>query len=373
VPSVAFFRQSEEWVVRGEARSGGYNGELLLVREDLPLVTTADLRNALASWRDYHSGPHSPAPASYAQVSELPEEHFDADGPVSPISFDLVDNRLMLTMTCLVSWPENNSEWEAVDRIARLVAPLLAQTRSTLNHIEVNDSWSSALHLGIELRIAPSVRGRTAADLFQQAEDILTLCDAFTTASITRETVADLVRGGGADLLIDQPEGHWLDDKSEEYDLASTRGKINLAKALARFANAEDGGLVVIGAKAKKVPGGEVIRQVRGVAPRQSDTAARYRRALDQHLYPPPYGVRIDLVPTSDHRSLIVIDIPPQPEELKPFLVHGAITADGDTEGSFISIVQRRGEGSIPITAPMIHATIAAGRALLRGKAGDHG
>jgi hypothetical protein len=80
-------------------------------------------------------------------------------------------------------------------------------------------------------------------------------------------------------------------------------------------------------------------------------------------------GLRIDLVSTTADRSLISLDIPPQPEELKPFLVHGAITADGETEGSFISIVQRRGEGSVPITAPMIHATMAAGRALLRGAA----
>ena len=63
---------------------------------------------------------------------------------------------------------------------------------------------------------------------------------------------------------------------------------------------------------------------------------------------------------------LVLLDIPPQPEELKPFLVHGAIV-DGRVEGAFISIVRRRGESSIPITAPMIHSTLAAGRALLRG------
>lgn len=74
-------------------------------------------------------------------------------------------------------------------------------------------------------------------------------------------------------------------------------------------------------------------------------------------------------MPIKHERVLIAIEIPPQPEELKPFLVHGAITADGATEGTFISIVQRRGEGSIPITAPMVHATLAAGRALLRGQA----
>lgn len=169
--------------------------------------------------------------------------------------------------------------------------------------------------------------------------------------------VADLVRGGAAELLIGQPEGNWLDAKAQEYDLATMHGKISLAQAAARFANGEDGGVIVIGAHAKKIPGGEKIRSVPGVAPRYSDTEARYRRILDQHLYPPVWGLRIDLVPTTDDKALISIDIPPQPEELKPFLVHGAITAEGDTEGSFISIVQRRGEGSMPITAPMIHAS----------------
>lgn len=178
-----------------------------------------------------------------------------------------------------------------------------------------------------------------------------------------------MVRGGCVEILIGQPEGNGLDAKAEEYDLTTTRGKISLAQAVARFCNGEDGGLVVIGAKAKKIPGGEEIRQVPGVLPRYADTPARYQRVLDHHLYPPVMGLRIDVVPAAGGRSIISLEIPPQPEELKPFLVHGAVTADGETEGSFISIVQRRGEESIPITAPMIHATLAAGRALLRGGA----
>jgi hypothetical protein len=62
---------------------------------------------------------------------------------------------------------------------------------------------------------------------------------------------------------------------------------------------------------------------------------------------------------------LLVLHLPPQVEELKPFLVHGAIV-DGRTEGAFISIVRRRGESSIPVTAAAVHASLAAGRALLR-------
>jgi hypothetical protein len=52
--------------------------------------------------------------------------------------------------------------------------------------------------------------------------------------------------------------------------------------------------------------------------------------------------------------------MPPQPEELKPFLVHGAIV-DGKVQGSYISIVRCSGADSIPITAQQIHSTLAPG------------
>ncbi|MBF6336831.1 hypothetical protein IU450_13140 [Nocardia abscessus] len=62
---------------------------------------------------------------------------------------------------------------------------------------------------------------------------------------------------------------------------------------------------------------------------------------------------------------VIAAGIEPQDEELKPFLVHGAIVG-GRVEGAYISIVRRSGEDSIPISAQQIHSTLAAGRALLR-------
>jgi hypothetical protein len=61
---------------------------------------------------------------------------------------------------------------------------------------------------------------------------------------------------------------------------------------------------------------------------------------LRDHLHPPPDNLRIEAVDMPDDGMLILIDVPPQPEELKPFLVHGAII-DGKAEGKFISIVRR--------------------------------
>ena len=95
-----------------------------------------------------------------------------------------------------------------------------------------------------------------------------------------------------------------------------------------------------------------------------SKGVAQHLKAIDQRVFPPVDGLAVEEVPVGDG-SLILIYVPPQPEESKPFLVTGAIV-DERVEGAFISIVRRRGEDSIPITAESIHATLAAGRALLR-------
>jgi hypothetical protein len=76
-------------------------------------------------------------------------------------------------------------------------------------------------------------------------------------------------------------------------------------------------------------------------------------------------GLEVFAVDTPQEAKLLVLHTPPQAEELKPFLVHGAIVGD-KVEGAFVSIVRRREEYSVPITASAVHAMIAAGRALLR-------
>ncbi|MCG7594915.1 hypothetical protein ACXYX3_28485 (plasmid) [Mycobacterium sp. C3-094] len=120
---------------------------------------------------------------------------------------------------------------------------------------------------------------------------------------------------------------------------------------------------MVIGMDTKRVPGGEIIRKICPVAI-DGRTLQRCQRVIEHRLYPPPDMLRIESVPVQDG-GLMLIDVPPQPEELKPFLVHGAVI-DGRTETTFISVVRRRGESSIPMTPQMIHSTLAAGRALLR-------
>ena len=174
----------------------------------------------------------------------------------------------------------------------------------------------------------------------------------------------DLIIGGRPDLLIGLPEGEWLDVKSQHYDLRTTRGQISLAEAVGRFANAEEGGIVVVGMHTKRIPGGEIIKSVRPVAI-NSAISRRYRQAVENRLFPLPTALKIQTTEISPGHGLVIISLPPQEEDLKPFLVHGAIV-DDRIEGAYISIVRRSGEDSIPITAQQIHSALAAGRAMLR-------
>jgi hypothetical protein len=180
---------------------------------------------------------------------------------------------------------------------------------------------------------------------------------------LTRSSALELLRAGLPEALVGQSEGPWLDVKRDHYDLTTTGGKVSLCQAVARFANSELGGIVVVGMEAKKVPGGEEIRSVSPL-PRDPRMLRRYQHALEQHLFPAPDNLDLERLDVPGG-MLIALHLPPQAEELKPFLVHVAIV-DGRTEGAFISIVRRRGESSIPVTAPAVHATLAAGRALLR-------
>lgn len=295
-------------------------------------------------------------------ITATDEEWMAEDGaPVEPVSFSLEGNQLVVAITYQSDLYEDEG---APTAHLALVKPVLNRSGLTIAAWTV-DPYSATKPWIWRLALRCPTRGRSLRDLFDVGSEILTLLEAASAGTLTRESVAGLVRGGQLHALIGQPEGHWLDVKSQHYDLAGAAGRVALAQSVARFANAEEGGVVVVGMTTKAVPGGEVIRNVTPV-PLQAGMARRYQQVCDERIFPPVFGLTVEQVPI-EGGMVILMEVPSQPEELKPFLVHGAIV-DGRVEGSFISIVRRRGEASIPITAPMIHAQLAAGRALLRGE-----
>ncbi|MER7875754.1 ATP-binding protein [Streptomyces solisilvae] len=183
--------------------------------------------------------------------------------------------------------------------------------------------------------------------------------------SMGPEFVVSLCHGGAANSLLGFEESDWLEVKSQGYDLDNMEDKIELAQDVSRFANSEAGGILAIGFRTKKNRNVERISKCTPIREKFA-RVARYRAAIDSRVYPPIDGLKVQATRYGEGWVVTVL-VPPQAEENKPFLVHGAI-AGGRVEGAFVSIVRRRGEASIPITGPAIHSMLSAGRSILRGR-----
>jgi hypothetical protein len=223
-----------------------------------------------------------------------------------------------------------------------------------------NQAW-------LNVRIELARRGATVCDAVTLADNVRALLRSVIDRDLTADSAFELITAGRADLLVGLPESPWLEAKSRGYDLADEGARIEFAQDVARFANGDTPGLLVVGLATRKVRGVDTISSVRPAL--TSFDAARHYRTLDNKIFPPLQDLQVLNIPveTIDGRRgyLLAVLIPRQPEEAKPILVHGAIVA-GKVEGAFISIVRRRGEHSIPVRPESIHAALAAGRALLR-------
>jgi hypothetical protein len=356
--TVNYDARADSWFFGGQRRLSNGGDSLVVKRIDLPIATATDLARALRTARRVGTEPDA------ILIDMAPDDEYSPkESVVTTISFVLLgDGRLAVRLSVTTDeYLEDDSQLLAA--IGPLAQPLLRRNGARLVDVHVDGYRSTAPYFHDVVLTAPT-RGKTMQDLYGLAESVEALFESAASAGLTRTSVVDLILGGRSDLLIGQPESHWLDVKSEHYDIGTQKGKIALAQAVSRFCNAEEGGVVVVGMSTKRTPAGDVIKSLKPVPLDQSVTR-RYRQAIENKLFPFPSGLAIEVVKVGVSGGLVVISVPQQEEELKPFLVHGAIV-DGRIEGVYISIVRRSGEDSIPITAQQIHATLAAGRALLR-------
>jgi hypothetical protein len=358
-PTVQYDPGRSRWSFAGRERRWNGSGSIVIKHTDLAGSKATDLLRALRAAKGRGDDPEH----VHIDWSRGPE--YDPKSTVvENISFVLLDNGRLAADFALGVDTHFDDPDQFASILIQLIAPLLQRQKAQLACVHL-DQHSSEAPYWHRVHISMPTRGRTLDHLYEIAESVGRLFEAATNGDVNRENSLDLILGGRADLLVGQPEGAWLDVKKQHYELGDDRGRISLAEAVARFANAEEGGIVVFGMDTKKRPGGgEVIRSLKPV-PVDKATARRYRQTIETRLFPFPAGLNIHVVKTGASEGLVVISLPPQEEELKPFLVHGAIV-NGRVEGAYISIVRRSGEDSIPITAHQIHSTLAAGRALLR-------
>ena len=220
----------------------------------------------------------------------------------------------------------------------------------------------------VEVLVTPKTPMK-AADLLAAGADAHVLLTALSDGRVdTPHTAAQLVRAGLPHLLSGMPESEWLEVKKMPYNLkaprpSGTAQKFELAKDVARFANGDNDAVLVVGMSSTKIDGRDVVQSVHS-AKLSKLSPDSYQQIIDARVYPTIEGLKIHRVDLGNGKGVLLIEVPAQPGEYKPFLVHGAIVGER-FDGAFISIVRRRGEGSTTLAPSNIHAMLAAGRAYL--------
>lgn len=349
----------ERLIVQGRERTTDDTGDTFVLHtSDLGALTVRQLEDAMRATERHRWGSVGQLRVAFADTESTSfDEDYSARKPYA-MSFhpDRVDIELYFDSQLYEDDLDQST-------IAGWIRPLLDRHRIVFVGAEPHQSGPPDPPWLWILSLSASPSRRRLIDLVEGLEQIGELLGAYDGGRMSRESIRDIVLAGHATAIIGQQENSWLEAKSSVYDLSNIRGKINLAQSVARFANSPDGGLIVFGVRTRQSPQGERLARLTPI-PRDPTLPRRLRHVLQHHLYPPVERLHISMV-DADRGHLVLIDVPPQPSSLLPFLVHGAIVGDR-VEGSFIGIVRRVEDESIATTAPMIHATLAAGRALLR-------
>lgn len=348
------------WLLNGVERRDR-NDALDVVGSDLDGVSATHLRQVYRKLRKHQGMDYAPSDM-VIRAGQVPSD-FDLrdlpDLPVSGVHFSFDEGEIFLVIECFLTLPSSYNSESDLD-VATLIAPLLDRKRLSL--VDVHADFYPENHCLVKVMMGFNPRSRLLSDLHADALDVKALLEA-SSGDVTRETVAELIRGGHVKALLGQPEGDWLEAKSQHADLTTEVGRIRLAQWVSQFANAPEGGVVVLGLATKNRGSGDVITKVTPL-PRETGIRRRYVQVLDTKVIPPIEDLRVEVIAHGDD-DLILIEVPPQSEENKPFLVHGAVI-EGKAQGTFFSIVRRRNDEMASTHPANVHANLTVGRAFLQ-------
>lgn len=177
-------------------------------------------------------------------------------------------------------------------------------------------------------------------------------------SAVSLDAAREALGAGEPERLVGLAECSWLDVKNGVYDLGSAHGAEELLKDVAAFANARDGGLVLVGFSTTLAHDQEVIDEVRPV-PRNRVSLDRHRKLLDR-LVPVPLHVSVSWLDCGDEKGILVIDVPAQPPACLPVLVPGsARTGSGGNQGGAVPV--RDGDRTRWLTVADMQRLLAAG------------
>jgi len=172
--------------------------------------------------------------------------------------------------------------------------------------------------------------------------------------ALARETFND---------LIGTNEQDWLEFKSAPYRIEEPQQRWELAKDVAALAN-HKGGCIVIGVKTEKHDFEVADSAVSwSLIDKSLANLDAYRKIVGSWIYPPVRGLELKWFPgdAGKAQGLLLIEVPPQDEGDKLFIIRRMVDEEGRETGAF-GIPVRDGADTIWIPAERVHALMQAGK-----------
>jgi hypothetical protein len=292
-------------------------------------------------------------------VSRDSAKHFDAEyASIDDTSFRFVGGKLVTKVEGFLGGYADDES----NALEGLVTNYLRERGAAVEFFEAY-TYSGDTH--VSLAYETPYYGRSIRDVAALALDTKALLTAAVTGRIERSSAVELVLGGHAEALIGLYESAWLEVKRAPYDLTDEAQRLELALDVAALANGETGGLLIVGLATKNDGRGDRIVRVTPTKPELIDRR-KYRQHVDRLVYPAVAGLELHVVSHgSQGLALLMIDVPIQPEQVKPFLVGGAVIK-GKLRGSYFTVAARRDDSRLVASPAEIHGLLAAGRLATR-------
>lgn len=163
---------------------------------------------------------------------------------------------------------------------------------------------------------------------------------------VDRHQVLVILDAGDFEPLVGVREDLEIEFKGQPYQLNSESEKFELAKDICAMANAA-GGVIVIGVQTERREESPLDEAVRiRVFARGLVDEERYVAIATERIYPRIQGLRVEFraqagqAPGTD-RGLVMIDVPPQAENDKLFLVQRPISEGTAAPGWLVAVAVR--------------------------------
>lgn len=184
--------------------------------------------------------------------------------------------------------------------------------------------------------------------------------------TLTRGEVLEVLTNEDLDGLLGTAENETLDFKGSPYDLSQDWQKSELAKDVSALAN-RSGGVIVIGYATQRAADSPLERAtaVRAV-PRERINEQQYRDVIRSGVYPSLGGLQVTFVPKPDDpdKGVLFIDVPPQEQAARPFLVVEPMQGETRARGWLFGVATRSFDETETQRVGEIHALISQGMGL---------